>query len=89
MVKKSNQLEYIVRGFDNKRRIEILLLLDDRSELSVSDIAEHFKISFTAVSNHLLKMMSRGLVMKRNDGKNVRQALTEKGKKVVRFLKQI
>ncbi len=59
------------------------------SELSVSDIAEHFRISFTAVSNHLLKMMSRGLVMKRNDKKNVRHALTEKGKKVVKFLKQI
>ena len=89
MVKKSNQLEYIVRGFDNKRRIEILLLLDDVSELSVSDIAEHFKISFTAVSSHLLRMMSRGLVMKRNDGRNVRHALTEKGKVVVKFLKQI
>jgi len=88
-IKKSNQLEYIIRGFDNKRRIDIIFLLDQTPELSVSDIVEHFQISFTAVSNHLLKMMSRGLIMKRNDQREVRHALTTKGKMVARFLKKI
>jgi len=87
--KKSNQLEYIVKGFDNKRRIDIIFLLSRKSELSVSAIADHFKISFTAVSNHLLRMMGRGIVMKRNDGLKVRHALTEKGKIIARFLKTI
>jgi DNA-binding transcriptional ArsR family regulator len=88
-IKKSNQLEYIVKGFDNKRRIDIIFLLEKESELSVSDIAEHFKIGFTAVSNHLLRMMSRGIIMKRNDGLEVRHALTKKGKIVSKFLKTI
>jgi predicted transcriptional regulator len=88
-IKKSNQLEYIVKGFDNKRRIEIIFLLEKRPELSVSEIANHFKISFTAVSNHLLKMMSRGSVMKRNDGLEVKHALTKKGKVIASFLKTI
>lgn len=88
-IKKCNQLEYIVKGFSNKRRISILFLLDQEAELSVSEIAEHFSICFTSVSNHLLKMMSRGLVMKRNDKKEVRHALTEKGKTVIQFLRKI
>ncbi len=87
--KKSNQLEYIVKGFDNKRRIDIIFLLEKRPGLSVSDIADHFEIGFTAVSNHLLKMMSRGVVMKRGDGLEVRHALTEKGKMIAKFLKTI
>ena len=82
-------MEYIVKGFDNKRRIDIIFLLGKKSELSVSDIAEHFEIGFIAMSNHLLKMMSRGIVMKRNDGLRVLHALTKKGEKVVDFLKII
>jgi predicted transcriptional regulator len=86
-IKKTNQLEYIVKGFANKRRISILFLLEKDSELSVSEVAEHFRISFVSVSNHLSKMMSRGLVMKRNDKKEVRHALTTRGKQVANFLK--
>ncbi len=88
-MKKSHQLEYIIKGFDNKRRIDILFLLDQTSELSVSEIARNFRISYVAVSNHLLKMMSRGVVMKQNQGKEVRHALTEKGKKITEFLRLI
>ncbi len=88
-IKKSNQLDYIVKGFANKRRIDIIFLLDRRPELSVSDIAEHFNISYTAVSNHLLKMMSRGIVIKRNDRRKVKHALTTKGERIVKFLKSL
>ena len=86
-MKKSHQLEYIVKGFDNKRRIDIVFLLERNPELSVSNIAEHFKISYVAVSNHLLRMMSRGIIMKRNDGLEVRHALTEKGRVIAKFLR--
>jgi predicted transcriptional regulator len=86
-IKKANQLEYIVKGFANKRRINILFLLEQNPELSVSEVAENFNINFVSVSNHLSKMMSRGLVMKRNDKKEVRHALTRKGRKVADFLK--
>ncbi len=88
-IKKSNQLDYIVKGFANKRRIDIIFLLDEQPELSVSDIAKHFNISYTAVSNHLLKMMSRGIVMKRNDKLEVKHALTDKGKIIADFLSRI
>ncbi len=88
-IKKSNQLDYIVKGFANKRRIDIIFLLEKYPELSVSDIAKHFNISYTAVSNHLLKMMSRGIVMKRNDKSEVRHALTNKGKAIANFLSKI
>jgi DNA-binding transcriptional ArsR family regulator len=89
IIKKANQLEYIVKGFANKRRINILFLLERTPELSVSEVAEHFSISFVSVSNHLSKMMSRGLVMKRNDKKEVRHALTKKGIVVAKFLRKI
>ena len=88
-MKKSNQIDYIVKGFSNKRRIDIIFILLKKPELSVTEIADSFGISFTAVSNHLLKMMATGIVMKRNHGLEVRHALTEKGKVIASFLMKI
>jgi len=88
-LKKFNQIEYIVKGFANKRRIEILFLLKENSELSVSEISEIIKLNYKNTSAHLLKMMATGLVMKRNLNNEVRHALTTKGKNIVKFLKGI
>ena len=88
-MKKNNQLEYIVRGFSNKRRIEILFLIEKRAEMSVSEISKATRISVKNTSAHLLKLMSTGLVMKRNVGNSVRNSLTEKGKKVCQFLREV
>ncbi len=88
-MKKSNQIEYIVKGFDNKVRIEIIFLLNKKPELSVGEISSLLKINYRSASQHLLKMMATGIVMKRNSGSEVRHRLTEKGEKIADFLKNI
>jgi len=87
--KKYNQLEYIVKGFSNRRRINVLFLLDKEPELSVTDIAKKLGASFNNTSAHLLKMMATGLVMKRYSENEVLHALTVKGKIVLDMLKKI
>ncbi len=88
-MKKSHRIEYIVKGFANKNRIDILEILNKKPELSVGEISENLNKAEKNISQHLLKMMSTGLIMKRNDGKNVRHKLTDKGIIVINFLKKI
>ena len=88
-MKKPRQLERIVKGFANHRRIGILLLLEKKPELSVFDIADELKINFKTASQHIYKLAIAGLVMKRNDANSVRHALTDRGKSILQFLRII
>jgi len=82
---KTRQLERIVKGFSNHRRIEILVLLDRVPELSAADISERLRINFKTAADHIQKLAIAGIVMKRNEGNNVRHALTSRGKSILEF----
>lgn len=88
-MKKPRQLERIVKGFANHRRIEIMLLLERQPELSVSEIAEILKINFKTASEHIRRLAIAGLVMKRNEGNSVRHALTVVAKSILKFLRTL
>ena len=81
------QLERIVKGFANHRRIEILKLLEEEPELSVSEIALKLKINFKTASEHIRRLAIAGLVLKRYQGNNVRHALTDQAKSILKFLR--
>jgi DNA-binding transcriptional ArsR family regulator len=84
--KTYRQLERIVRGFSNHRRIEILELLEKEPELSVLEIAERLGINLKTASEHIRRLTIAGLIIKRSEGASVRHKLTESGKKVLMFL---
>ena len=86
-MKKPRQLERIVKGFSNHRRIEIVELLAKMPELSVFEISDHLRINFKTGSEHIRRLAIAGLVMKRSDRNNVRHALTERGKSILKFLR--
>ena len=88
-MKKPRQLERVVKGFANHRRIEIMLLLERQSELSVSEIAETLEINFKTASEHIRRLAIAELVMKRNEGNAVRHALTFMGKSILKFLRTL
>jgi hypothetical protein len=44
--KTYNELERIVRGFSNHRRIQIMELLQEHPELSVTDITGKLRVNF-------------------------------------------
>lgn len=88
-MKKPKQLERVVKGFANHRRIEILSLLEKTPELSVLEIADILRINFKTASEHIRRLAIPGLVMKRNDANAVRHALTPLGKSILKFLRTL
>ena len=86
---KPRQLERIIKGVSNHRRIEILILLDKMPELSLIDIAEAMKINFKTAGEHTRRLVIAGLVWKRNDSKYVRHALSPLGKVILKFLRTL
>lgn len=86
---KPRQLERIVKGFANHRRIQILMLLSDSPELSVTEIAIKLKINVKTASEHIRRLAIAGLVMKRNQGANVRHKLTPQAESILNFFPRL
>lgn len=89
MKRGSRQLERTMKGVANHRRIEILMLVDKRPELSLIEIADALRINFKTASEHVRRLAIAGLVMKRHDGASVRHALTGIGIHVLKFLRTL
>ena len=83
------KLERIVKGFANHRRIQILELLEKNPELSVIEITQELNMNFKTASEHIRRLAISGLIMKRSDGTNIRHKLTERGLKVLKFLRAL
>ena len=82
-------IERLVKGFANHNRLKILVLLEKEPELSVADIADKLKIGYENASDHIRKMAIAGLLMKRNDGPNVRHKLTNRAESILAFCKTL
>ena len=85
--KSYHQLERIVKGFANHRRIEILEIMQKTPELSVAQIAERTGTNFKTASEHIRRLAIAGLVLKRSDGLNVRHKLTPQALSILKFLR--
>lgn len=88
-MKKTKQLERIVRGFSNHRRIEIMALLDRAPELSVIEISDALRINYKTGAEHVRRLAIAGIITKRNDNNSVRHALTENGASILKFLRTL
>jgi len=82
-------LERVVKGFANHRRIQMLRLLEQRPELTLLEICKTLRIGIKAGSEHLRKLALAGLVAKRYQGRWVRHGLTPRAKAVVSFLRTL
>lgn len=85
--KTYRDLERIVKGFSNHRRIEILELLKKHPELSLMEISTKLKINFKTASEHVRRLAISGLVYKRNRGNNVLHKLTNRSESILKFLR--
>ena len=88
-MKHKKDLEKIVRGFSNHRRIEIMQLLDQKPNLSVFEISETLNVNFKTASEHIRRLALAELVWKRNEGKAVRHVLSNRGKFILKFLRTL
>lgn len=87
--KSYRQMERIVKGFANHRRLEMLNLLNREPELSVADIAERLAIGYENASDHVRKLAIAGLVLKSSDGSAVRHKLTLRAESILVFCKKL
>jgi DNA-binding transcriptional ArsR family regulator len=89
MSKTNREIERIIKGFANHRRLQILKLLQKEPELSVLEISDRLKSDFKNISAHISKMAISGLLMKRSDSKSVRHKLTKRGNDVLKFVRML
>lgn len=87
--KSYRQMERIIKGFANHRRLEMLNLLKREPELSVVDISERLAIGYENASDHVRKLAIAGLVLKRSDGSAVRHKLTPRAESILMFCKRL
>jgi predicted transcriptional regulator len=85
--KTPKQLERYLKGAANHRRIEILLLVEDREGITTEDISASLNCNFKTISMHTLKLVQAGLLNKTYMGRSVTHKLSPYGKTTIRFLK--
>jgi len=88
-MKTKRELERMVKGFANHRRIEIMELLAREPELSVIEVASSLKVNFKTISDHIRRLAIAGLVIKRSDDNSVRHKLTARGVSILKFLRTL
>ncbi|HVF69600.1 MAG TPA: winged helix-turn-helix domain-containing protein [Xanthomonadales bacterium] len=88
-MKDFRQLERIVRGFSNHRRIQILELVYQYPELALTEIAEKLNINFKTAGEHVRRLAVSGLILKRNQGAAVRHKLSPRGLLILKFLRTL
>lgn len=84
---KPRQMERVVKGFANHRRIAMMEIISKEPELSVYDIAIKLKINIKTASEHLRRLAIAGLVLKRNKSNNVLHKLSPRGETILKFLR--
>ncbi len=68
---KAIEVADILRALANERRLQVLCVLMERGEASVGTLVERVGISQSALSQHLAKMRSEGLLGFRRDGQTL------------------
>ena len=89
MARSFRQIERVVRGFANHRRIQILHLLESRPELDVMEIADACGVQFRNASEHLRRLAVAGLILKQPKGNRVQHALSPRGRTALAFARKL
>lgn len=87
--KDVRQLETIIKGFANRRRLLILRWLHIEPGLPIDTISERLNTSYLNAADHLRRMARAGLITKRNEGALIRYSLTVRGKVILGFCKNL
>ena len=68
-------------GLSCQARIEIINLLQKKREMSVMEIAKHFKLTQPTITHHLQYLKDAGVLASKKKGRKVFYFITEKCKK--------
>ena len=87
--KSYRELERLVRGFANHRRIQILEILKKNPEMSVDEITTFLDINYKTVADHVRRLAIAGLVLKRSQDVSVRHRITNRAESILKFLRTL
>ena len=68
-------------GLSCQARIEVINLLQKKREMSVMEIAKHFKLTQPTITHHLQYLKDAGVLASKKKGRKVFYFITEKCKK--------
>jgi len=85
-MKSDRQLEQIVRGFSNHKRIAIMRLLSQDPGISVCEIAKRVRSNYQTTADHVRRLHRSGLIHKRQPGPAQQHELSDRGKVVLKFV---
>jgi len=85
-LKTAKQMERHLKGVANHRRIDVMLLVNKESGITVEDLAARLNCNYNTLSIHIAKLVSAGLLEKKYKGRRVGHSLTPYGKTFVSFL---
>jgi ArsR family transcriptional regulator len=71
------QLEKVLKGLANQRRLAIIQLLSKKKECSVAEIAREIYLSFTSTSKHLAMLRQLDIVDRRQESLTVYYRLAD------------
>ena len=86
---KFYNLERVVKGAANHRRIEILFLLVRSKELSTNELVANLETNYQTVSHHARKLVAAGLANSFHRGNDVIYRLSPHGQSIIKFLKTL
>lgn len=88
-MKHKKELERIIRGVSNHRRIEILKLLNKSPDLSVVAISERLNANFKTIAEHIRRLYLTSMIEKNVKGARVQHRLTPRGRHTLKFLRTL
>ena len=83
--KTAKQMERHLKGAANHYRIEILLLIFERDDITLEDIVETFDANEKTIGEHTGRLYQAGLSNKKYRGKFAEHTLSPYSKTFVRF----
>ena len=86
-MKTPKQLERHFKGVANHWRIAILLAVEERENIVVSEIADNLNGNFKTISQHTRSLVQSGLINKKYRGRQVAHSLSPYGKIFIKFIK--
>jgi DNA-binding transcriptional ArsR family regulator len=84
---KYKDLEIILKGLANKKRLMILDFLNRTGENDTGTIADYLNTDYKIVIPHLEKLLKAGLITKRREGLIVHYQISNLGKRILHLLK--
>ena len=84
---KYKDLEIILKGLANKKRLMILDFLNRTGKNDTGTIADYLNTDYKIAIPHLEKLLRAGLITKRRDGLIVHYQISNLGRRILLLLK--